>query len=204
MRNWELLANSSPTLGWSFALRGKKFYSSAVMKTYKRKWQLSITLSLFACFPSKFKHSESFNINVLYRIRAVRDEGRQESDLAPGSVTNNRGRAEQHFPKSVPQQQVLVRSIFARLLPWRFPTLCVHSRRKDFVLYSYSLGFFALTWWSIASSLVLLAIIYYRNVTFFLLTVLSRWWELYGWFRNCIILSKVGRNGWQEHWVCFL
>lgn len=129
MRIWELLANSSPTLGWSFALRRKKFYSSAVMKTCKRKWQLSMTLSLFSCFPSKFKHSESFNINVLYRIRAVRDEGRQESDLAPGSVTNNRGMAGQHFPKSVPQQQVLVRSIFARLLPWRFPTLCVHSRK---------------------------------------------------------------------------
>lgn len=54
----------------------------------------------------------------------------------------------------------------------------------------------------LASLLFLLVTIYYSS-HIFCTYCMKKVMELCRWFMNCIILSRTGKNGWQEHWVFF-
>lgn len=127
MRIWELLANSSPIWGFFCTEKKSVFFQYGYENLWKKMTIIVYNFKSLFMLASKFKPSETLNINVLYRTRAVHNEGKREGDLVPGSVTNDHSKAEQQFPQSVPWQKVLIRSTFVRLLP-----PCVSTWGKDF------------------------------------------------------------------------
>lgn len=111
----------------------------------------------------------------------------------PGCVANKHCRAEQHFPQSVAQQKVQTKAFL-----WGFPCgdlpPCVYTWGKNSVLCSSS-SFDFLHWLGDLYSVLVVLIRYNLLQKFFILALLSRWWELYRWFMSYIILSKIGRKG---------
>lgn len=107
-------------------------------------------------------------------------------------------RAEQHFPQSA-TQKVQIKAFLWGFSCGDLPP-CMYTWGKNSVLgCSSSLWFFALI-----CNLLIVFIGYNFLQQFFIFALLSRWWELYRWFKSRVMLRKIGKKDGKNSEFVFI